>query len=294
MRFIRTPGVTPKSPGFSLMKALLQWWLFVHGFPSLVSPAISPSAATCGSPEQPAEGVTECVWLWVKVISDPAAASGAWNNRGGARSSECAQPWCSTELFKSKWIKAILDSLWVFFLIIFTAAILLQCFLTQLIEVHRTKVPMRQEGFRVSCLLGNQLRPGCDRVSSFSQQGGVGRWESFTALCVCWTWLLLRFQGMDSSPAATRLGGVTFERDCSPKCENLGVPLPVPQALGLTLLYFKAFSSTSKALTPQSLIKEIKRNFTRLNQKQIYRIKECSIKNSGWKGESLKYSMYSK
>lgn len=67
-----------------------------------------------------------------------------------------------------------------------------------------------------------------------------------------------------------------------------------PQSLYLPFLYFEAFSCTSKALTLQSLIKEIKRNFTRLNQKQIYKIKDCRIRNSGWKGETLKCSMYSK
>lgn len=184
-----------------------------------------------------------------------------------------------------------------FFLIIFIAANLVQCFLTQLIEVPRTKVPKRQEGFRDSCVLDNQHRPGCDKVSSFPQQGDLGRWESFRAFCACWTRLFLssslRFQGMDISPAATSLGKhwVTFDMDCSPEYENPSVLLPAPQALCLPVLYFKAFSCTSKALTPQSLIKEIKRNFTRLNQKQIYRIRGCRIKNSGWKGETLKYSM---
>lgn len=146
-------SVTWNSPGFSLMKALAQCHPLCSGYPKRGvtrnlwegTAAISPSAASCCLPAQAAEGVAGCVWLRVKVISDPAAASGAWNSQGG-KSSQSAQSWCSTALFKSKWIKAILDSLWFFFLIIFIAAILVQCFLTQSIEAHRTEVPRSRGG----------------------------------------------------------------------------------------------------------------------------------------------------
>lgn len=177
-----------------------------------------------------------------------------------------------------------------FFLIIFIAAILVQCFLTQLIEVHRTKVPMRQGRLRGSCLLDNQHRQS-ELLSTARWCGEMGKLQSFLCLLNKAVAQQLSQISGDGHWSCSHKHRVTFDRDCSPECENLGVPLPVPQALGLPLLYF---SCTSEALTPQSLIKEIKRNFTRLNQKQIYRIKDCRIKNSGWKGETLKYSVYNK
>lgn len=97
-----------------------------------------------------------------------------------------------------------------FFLTISSAAILVQCSLTQVIKIHRTKKPMKQEGLRGVCLSDNYHGPDPVSISAFPQQAGVGRWESFRAFWDCWTRLLL------SSP-------IKFQ---------LWTPVPQPQAWG--------------------------------------------------------------
>lgn len=265
--------------------------------------AIPPCAASCHLPDQQLKELQD-VFDYEWRISDPAAASGAWNSQGGEDLHSVLSPGAPLHCSSQNELRPSL-TVSVFSLIIFLAAILVQCFLTQLMEVHRTKVPTRQGGFRDSCSLDIQPRPGCDRVNSFPQQGGVGRWGRIRAFCVL------------NKAAAHQLPQISGDRhwcvkpwqSCSPKPGEAQSPLTGTAVLNVRIWVSISQSPkpwvcpfrTSKPspvlqrlLTPQSFIKEIKRNFPRLNQKQIYRIKDCRIKNSGWKGGTLKYSMYSK
>lgn len=129
------------------------------------------------------------------------------------------------------------------------------------------------------------------------QRTACGTWHSFRAFGVCWTRLSLsppldlqawspvpQPQGWASVESLPTWTLVLTEKSCLSHYQ-----FPSPPSL-----CFDAFSCTSKALTLRSLIKKIKRNFAKLNQNQIYKIKDCRIRNSGWKGESLKCSIHGK
>lgn len=214
--------------------------------------------------------------------------SGAWNShKGGKTSSPGVSGHCSNE-------NELRSCLIVYFVFLknFIATILVQCSLTQATKIQGQKCPWnrRDSGASVCWITStdlatpapfhNKLVWGDGKASLFSEFADQVFYSAAPSDFEVWT-PVPHPQVWESVESLLTGTAVLNMRRWVSHYQSLKPRLCL-------FLCFEAFSCTSKALTPQSLMKEIKRNFTRLHQKQIYKLKDYRIRSSGWEGKTLK------